>query len=578
MKMFKKTLLLTTTLALSFTLAGCKKASGVNSNWLDKVKKWDTIEKFTDLEESGSVVVKSYNRINNRILWYVTTDDKYVIYDLFEDSIILETVDKITNVSQTYNDQNAFITVTYTDSDSNVTQQVLGINGEVILKKDRYVNLSRELVHSVYNNKVDNYEDAYFRFTYRVFGEEDLKVEFYKLSYKGVKNSKKVIIKDLSQSGVTYAKASQADCLTYKQGDKVISDGKSYAATTASGQVSIVNSITQETIYNFNVTYSNYKVLFFNDKALVQFVSSVSGSQTNNVIEVGSDKYVIETYKVDLKTKKCELVTDFDYYIVQSTGNTGDNCLALRNVGVITNGKVLQYTTLLLGDNFKVECDSNKYYYTSSFYDLGNGKLIAYDYASNLAYLTDKNGKIIKVFEGKIDVYKDSKVIMINNNNILRFIDFNGEYVNDESYETYGPVVIKDGVLWYSEQLTNQRILLKFNDKGITKEVVDYRVSTDYTPINASNLNMSEEDYEYVYYGRAYYTLTLNNTDSDPDIENFDVHFYDIDGNAIDGTITGVGNLYLVDATSLTEGTRYVNIFTSTYYDTTYTLKFYKLS
>ena len=167
---------------------------------------------------------------------------------------------------------------------------------------------------------------------------------------------------------------------------------------------------------------------------------------------------------------------------------------------------------------------------------------------------------------------------MINNNNILRFIDFNGEYVNDESYETYGPVVIKDGVLWYSEQLTNQRILLKFNDKGITKEVVDYRVSTDYTPINASNLNMSEEDYEYVYYGRAYYTLTLNNTDSDPDIENFDVHFYDIDGNAIDGTITGVGNLYLVDATSLTEGTRYVNIFTSTYYDTTYTLKFYKLS
>ena len=564
MKMLKKTLILASTLALGFTLAGCSKKNVlmnkeyIYKDYANAEKQVKTMDTIVELE------VISYRRIGERYIWAITKNKETVIYDLLLKKELYKTNDRATTISGNI-DYNIF-TITFEDG----SKTIIASNGQTLVNKGNFLFLSVGEISRTSSYKLDNYSETKF---YIYSTDESLaeQTKYYSLVIPGVKNEKKKIVKDDDTANYTISEIAEADVKKYNMGDAYpVAGNYYYKSVSSSNVISFYNSGSKEIVFTLDIngTFTNYKVLISGDKALVQIARSCDEYATNYDVIVGS-KYYVDTYKIDLKNKSMSKVTNFKYYIANASEEDLGNQTILFDTYEIIDKNAIIPITIVLDKDFNVVQTDQKYCYANyGYYDLKNGYYLAE--GNDTIYICDKSGYIVKVFDGGYDFIPGTKLIAIDNYDRLSFIDYKGNYVTDDVYDTDGTYyVLPDGTIYYEDSKESKSHVISFENDTI-KEVADVDYSYYYdTEVGYDEM---EEKQRYYHYTSFYITGVQNDVDSDDTMDNMTISIFNFDGEKI-GDIENITN-YKLDYKTNGE---YLFAISNPTEENTYTLTIYAL-
>ena len=569
MKIVKKALVVSSIVALGFIATGCSKKSVIlNDRYI--VSK-QTKANFNKLENILEVKIKDYEALSNRYVYYTSSTDETVIYDVILNEDIFKTTEKVSDVNiKAYG--NLFV-IYYDDGKDSV--EVIASNKEVVLPKGSYFDVTVESLSRTTNKKNDNYSEVVLKLTTKQLNEAS-EVSFYKITRKSAKNSKKENIEDIVNN-YTLAKITEEEAAEYKKGDSYPTGKKSsYIFASEDDNIDFYDENTLKLVLSMKASGTK-KVLMLNDNALVQVAKNV-GSNGKYDAYINGSYYQIETYRVDLKKRTYSRINDFKYYIVGSTDTyiydynskkeSVYDGIILKQVYKITDGVSLDVIDVCLDKNLKVVQDDQMYLYSgSSYYDLGNG-----NYATNsgsVLYITDKNGFVKKTINGSSKVFLDAKVIVQTaNGNELRFVDFNGNYINNEVIRYSSLYYMDYNSLFYVSLKDNTNHVIKYdNGSIISDEVVDYNVKayTTHNVISTSSTTHYYNNYNY------FYTTELKDNNGDNVYDAFDVTYYDLAGFEL-GSISNSYRLSYASTTDQFGNSCYVYYSTTSFTDGVATL------
>ena len=541
MKIVKKSLIITSALALGLLVAGCgKKSVVINKNNTYTMSNLTRYEKVNDFANKLNIRVKKHSLLNNsRMVWYVTTNDESVIYDIMSDKVIYKTFDKILSISQ-YLDSDVFM-ISFDDGDN--SRMLIASNGTVLAEKDNYANISALSISLKENEKKNNFTEKTFYVLTKKNGESS-KVKFYKLIKAGVKDYKGKLIEDISLN-YTLTEITEEEARKYKKGDLYPKSEYSFDYDDSGSELQFYDETSNRVVLTMNYGTSDKKVLILKDKALVQLYKETT-SKDNYDVTYRDEYYNIETYIVDLKNASYKKVDKFNYFIGESgisevydeNDNEYPKYYILTNAGLIEDRVVSNRLDIAIDNNIKVVQKDQKLVYEGTyFYDLGNGNYVTEE--SGITYLTDKNGSIKKVFDGYSRVLYESKLIMIYDSysySEIKFIDFKGNYISDKNINTRGVTIVSDKEVYYKDAADpTKRHLLKLDNKAIVSdEIVDYEIYASTTISSVTSIS-SEKDRYYSTYN-FYCTAKPVDNNSDDVYDTFDVTYYTIDGNQLGQT------------------------------------------
>ena len=259
---------------------------------------------------------------------------------------------------------------------------------------------------------------------------------------------------------------------------------------------------------------------------------------------------------VDLKNGSYKKIDKFNYFLLKSdedmviTEKDYDEdtyvpkYFILSNVGFIQNKIVVNFGDICIDSNGKtVQDDQKQTYFTTSYYDLGNGNYITC--ADDISYLTNKSGTIKKVYSGNAYVLYDSKLIALidYDNDELKFIDFKGNYVSERNIKFYDDeITIADDKTIYYQSVDGKLHLITLDNGAISNDtVVDYEITSILNISSVTDI-YSDSDRHYKEYG-FYYTAKAKDTDNDDVEDVFDVTYYTTSGNSI----TNIANIQEIE-------------------------------
>ena len=560
MKIVKKTLIITSALALGLLVAGCGKKSKVinkdNTYTKSGLSRYDKYDTFTN---KLNVRVKSHTVLsNNRVVWYVTTNDETIIYDFMADKVLYKTFDKVSGVTA-YINNNVYL-ISFNDTDN--SKMLIASDGTVLANKDKYSSIAPKIISSEENKKKNNYSEMIFYVLTKKSGDSSV-VKYYKLVKAGVKDYKGELMEDLSLN-YTLTEISEDDARKYKKGDLYPKSENEYYYNVNNMALRFYEEASNKTILNMfmNDDDTDYEVIMLKDKALVQFYNKTKSSDNYDVCnyelinyntqEFGYRYYNIETYVVDLKKASYSKLDNFKYFL----GYADDSSVYVKEedeypsyyiidgARLIENKFATKTVEVIIDNDAKVVQDDQKLIYLNTYYyDLGNGNYLVDE--DGTTYLTDKNGSIKKVFDGYSRVLYDSKVIIIYDTyhyNELKFIDFKGNYITDKAIKCDNGYIVSDKEVYYYDVNDNSKLhLIKLDNASIVSdEIVDYEVSTS-TTINTVTYVNSEKDRYYSMFN-YYFTAKPIDADNDEVTDYINVTYYTIDGTEL-GTTSKVNKI-----------------------------------
>lgn len=522
MKLVKKSLLVASTLALGLTITGCSKKSSMMTK--SNTYKFGTNYSLNNLEKKFSETVKSVNYASSRFIRYTNTNDETVFYDFVMDKVVFKTSEKVISIYP-YLDNTALL-ITYDDEKQ--TKEVVMTNGKVLVERGEYLGINVYSTRETYSYKEKNYKEFYAVINKHQAGEYTL--DYYKVTIKGIKNSDKDLIMDKNPDGYEIVSATADEIKKYKAGDNVLADNDSYSYGANGNYINFYNQGSRKTKVQLSKSSSASYKIYMNEstgKALVQFRESTSN--TNYDISIGGNKYLLDTYLVDTKAGTYKKLDNFKYYFFGDQESSYDVAggTIVYNVGYIVDNMVPYYINIFFDGDYKVSQDDQTYAYGTSYRDLGTGYYLTIFNGAN--YLTDKSGKIKKIFKGNVTYLKDAKVIALNYNNKLSFIDFKGNYITEDYIAVSGtPTAINGKTLYYTAVDGSKHVIDFENSKLIRNEEVEYTLGSASTDItSASNAvelrmyNSANNDY--------FYFIDLIDNNGDNYKEAFTLTFYDKD-------------------------------------------------
>ncbi|MCR5461875.1 MAG: hypothetical protein K6E87_02290 [bacterium] len=580
MKIVKKSLIITSALALGLLVAGCGKKSVVindrNAYKMSELSKYDKYDTFKS--NVLNVRVKSHQVLSNRIVWYVTTNDETIIYDYMSNKVLYSTFDKVKSIAE-YVDHNILM-IKFNDSDN--SRMLIATNGTVLAEKDKYYDIGPSVISNKENKKKDNYSERIFYVLTKKTGSSSV-VKYYKLVKAGVKNYRGKLIEDLSLN-YTLTEISEDEARKYKKGDSYPTSDEKYMYEcyddTSNKLLRFYDESTSKTILTMKYNGGSRKVIVLKDKAIVQFYSETTANDNYDVCF--NDTYLnVETYLVDLKNASYKKIDNFKYYLGYadySTIETSDDAeyakyYTIENAGLIEKKTISKIVDIAIDNNAKVVQDDQKLvYYDTYYYDLGNGNYVVEE--NGTTYLTDKNGSIKKVFDGHSRVLYDSKVIVLYDSYSyyeVKLIDFKGNYIGN-TIKSAGATIASDKEIFYKDKNDNSKLhLLKIDNASIVSdEIVDYAISTSTSISSLTNVKSEKDRYYNTYH--YYFTAKPVDKDNDEVTDYIDVTYYTIDGVEL-GKVSNVNRIDIRSTYAFDGKSNYASFATIDKTATDYTLQ-----
>lgn len=521
MKLIKKSLIITSALALAIIASGCTKKSKLVSDGY--VSKLPTVTKLNTLEKKGEVIASSYTVLNNRFIQYKSEKEEIILYDYMQQKEVFKSTENITSINLD-SDNVAFI-ITYDNGD----KEVRLTNSQVLVERGSYITLSLSSIKSTYTYKQSNYKEIFISTQVHTAGKYDVK--YYKIAFRGVKNAEKKIVCDNDPNNYVVTEVAEADVRSYKGGDNVISDNKSYSYNNSGNRIVFYNSSNNKALLQMNYASDYTASIILNNTygfGLVQLSKSAVMGEYD--VQVNDEKYFVLTYKVDLEKGTYEKLDNFNYFIRNCTSSNVKDNITVFNAYAINSRIGYAGKNIVLDKNLKVVQDSAKYAYATSYTNLGNGNYVSL--SSGLIYLTDSKGIIKKMFSGNsYYIFEDAKVISIILGNKITFIDFKGNYITDEVISANNNYITKvsGNKLFYTSVKDSKNHLITFGDKKIEKdEEIEYSLNSAQTSI--SNISSANEKAIYNSYDKGYYyKAEKHDNNGDTLYDDFTLTFYDRD-------------------------------------------------
>lgn len=571
MKLFKKSLLIVSTLALGLAVSGCSKGNVVSNAYKIKVNtkttEYESMNKIVDLE------VKNYSFIYangvEKFIKYTTNNGETVVYDFIYNKEVFKTTEEV-NTIYCYHDGTVLL-ITYTDG----TKEMRMTNGEVLIPKGEYVSLNSYDAHYEDKVKGNEYSILYFVTETNTVGNRE--VNYYKITWQGKKNSKKELVIDDDCDSYKLEKVTADDVKVYKTGDDYL--GKDSYYNYANTNQSIIfygnntSNVTVRLNYGSYGTYSRVLMNYNSNKALVQLAKSTTSTSKYDVA-VGSSYYLLDTFLVDAEKGTYERIDDFNYYISTSSLSTIGKVAVARDVYKIKDKTVYDVVNICFDESFKVLETSSKYAYSSTYTDLGNGNYLT-TYNSK-TYLTNSQGKIKKIYSGNFYVVPKEKIIVISSGSKLSFIDFNGKYITDDVISGNSVNHISDNEIYYTSSVDGESHIITFENKKIVDDrLAGYTIEDSDTTIQ--NVYYASEMIRYNnYYNRYFYRLTLNDLDNNGIMDNFSATFTTFSGASL-GKTDNVNYFKKMDVDFDADGDSCEMYFATQTLDSTYRIQIYEL-
>lgn len=579
MKLFKKSLILVSTVALGFTLAGCSKKNALlNEAGIYKLNGSDSYVQYKSITQTAQLEVKSYSKIKDSIIRYISPTDEYVIYDVKYGKEIFKTTEKIYNVVA-YG-EGEILSITYDDEDK--TRQIIGANGQTIFERGKYKKLSTEIIKITPIDKNDVCEEKIVKFIVKSENDTDNSVFYYKVTVPQKKNEKgKADGKDYDKTHYTFKSINEEEAIIVKKGDKYDLGSSGYRVNYNSDYFSVTDYKTLSTIFEMTYEADDVECIKTNDKALLQIMNKTTSETVYDVIDSKGNKYVVDTYEITFKDGSYKRLDNYEYFLKDIDTMEYDDKTIVLGASLVKGNMEIETVDFIVDKSLKNIQDSAKYIYNQySYWDLGNGYYLE-DSNNGNVYFTDKNGIIKKTYSGFSQIIEKAKVIIIADNARKRFAiyDFKGNLVREEtySYSSYETTSFGGYNFFYVDAKTGDSHLMTF-EKGelVNNEIVDYDYA-DFINYNKTyTVDNVSEAYRY-YTQRRYVKAELIDYDTDFTYDAFTFTFYDLLTNEEIGKIEEATNISTY--TQYDDGVYNVPYFyaTTNVTEDSYTLTVYKL-
>lgn len=522
MKLVKKSLFLTSIVALGLAVSGCQKKSNLLKDVHAMSLETAPTQYKTSTLKASFENVRSYQTLGNRYIRYLTVDGKTTVYDYISQKEIFSTEE---NVSTIYLYSEVILLVTYSSGE----QEMLFIDGTVIYEKGNYDNIFAGNIETKYTYKQDNYKEI-IAYTYNDEPGKDIEYNYYSIMFKGKKNDNKAIIQDYSS--ITIKNLTIEDVKKYHAGDKIIEDENNYSVYESGDTLVYYDTSSNKSVLSIDID-GTYETVISKDKALLQVAKTADGDDDFNVKD-HDDFYFVDTYLLDLNNGTYKRLDNFDYYLLDSSYSSyTTNYFYFRKVGKVVGNEIVMYDDITVSTSDGKVCNSAKYAYTTSYVDLKNGNYItSYD---GKVYITNSNGEIKKVFDGDYSIYPEGKVIALNRNGKCRFIDFKGNYVTDEAISVSYTFAISLDRMYYQTTDGLDHVIKFTNGKIETDLEVPYSVTYTYVDFEDFRGNIY-----YVSKSNYYITATNLEFDSYGDTISCSLEFRNVNSDELIGTIENI--------------------------------------
>lgn len=512
MKMVKKTLLVVSTLALGLAVTGCNKSSGVVRK--NNTRKNASVTAFDSLSKKFSATIKSLNYTDSSYIRYTDTNDETVFYDYNLGVELYRTKEKVLSIYSRL--ENTALEITYDDEKK--TKELVTTSGKTLVERGEYISINANTISgtAVYTRKEKVYEEVNAVINVHTTGEYSR--SFYKITFKGIKSSNKTIIKDKTKDGYEYTSITQEEARKYNSGSEGLVDENYIRYITSGNKIIFYDNGSNKVYLEMTKTDSATSRIFVHihtGKGIVQFARPTTSLDYD--VLYGGNKYILETYQIDVFNGTYKKLNDFKYYLSQSTSQTSGDETLIYNAGYILDGRIMYNRNLAFNKDYKLTRDSATQGYGMSYIDLGNGYY--YTNYNGLNYLVNKSGTIKKVFEGSVTFLDDAKVMVVKQSGTykLDFMDYKGNYINESTIKLSNGTSTKvsESALFYIAANGEYHIASFENGKMLKDEVVEYGVgsySSDFDDSDdlSENLYYNSSVYDYYYKG----TLIDNNGDS----------------------------------------------------------------
>lgn len=549
MKVFKKTLILASTLALGFTLAGCSKKNVLiekkyNIGSLNNYE----YTKYSNLEKTFEMNVKSFTRIYDNLVWYETTANEFVIYDADARKEIFKTTDKIRSVTQYLSGR--IIRIDYDDADNN--QELIATNGDVFAIKGKYKKLSASYIVEETKNKNGIYSETIVRINVQAI-DGNLEKTYKKLIAPQATNEKgKFEGKDYDKTHISFESVNESDLIKFKKGEKYTYEDDYYYVTFNNKNIKIIDKETRNAMFELSYDVDKASAIVTNNKVLLQLIDKTT-SESNYDIICDGEKYRVDTYEISLKDYSYKKIDNFEYFLLHSDIRKQDKGALVLYALRVSGNYAYDSIDLVVDDNLKVIQDSRDYIYDEEGYvDLENGYYLEDD-GNGYVYFTDKNGIIKKAFTGYSTIISKGGVIILEYDGENRFaiLDFKGNVISDKTY-TYSSLsgTFLGNDLVYTDNITRKNHVMKFeNGALVSNEEIDYSYYRSYA--NTFDVDSISTNTRYIE-GRTYLTAEKVDTNGDNAYDSITCTFFDeATGEEFNEKIVNAKSIRLYNATDL---------------------------
>ncbi|AUD63782.1 hypothetical protein BK010_09325 [Tenericutes bacterium MO-XQ] len=463
--MIKKILSLSLVLSVMFFLSSCSQSFKLNEEIINQNIMHSYIEddyntitinhvSFTDAENSTfSNFTIEYQSQGLVILTNMTAEK--AVYSIIEQKFLVDFGDQ--DITITPNSANgAYIYVSYADD----TESVFDIKGTEIVPKDDYHTLNVTGFYSYIRNEYNQITEAinYERITTLT------KTEIQDGKFTP---TEKTYIVDFNTNTRTLAEETSDD--TYNIGDKLGQETLNAMSLESYGlegyYMTSINNIYRiydenyELVSQFNIPTGSTVTanLMFDGKLLYQTQTKVPETEENYTFINTNQKYVLNTYIIDMLTGSIESI-DFDYAIFSMSAFKDENRInkyakvnvypiesqilkvdALEHYILNSNGKILEDYDVVLNEQL-IRLDDQTIYNqsTNTIYDNGLNPLFK---VSSTAMID-----------------KQEKLIITSHNNRLGVVNYQGEILIPFNYVNINPLFFNGYTMAYNA--SNEQVII----------------------------------------------------------------------------------------------------------------------
>ena len=481
MKKIKKTLLVANIALLGFALAGCSNSSNVLASKDYKSVNTPTNShiKSITLKQEGDFISTNSNGIIkvNKVI-------QSVFYDCYTDKELFS----------------------------------IGINDGYVYGYSLhqiFIKVSFDEGYALYDlkgNKLFESLDDFYSTTYTV--KSDKQILFYKKnddqSIEPIKAYKiKVASRNELAEKSTYEEI-DINSVGIKKGDSFDNDStySNYSYTQNGTSLTILDK-NRKPYYTVNFAgLDSYLFQIIGNKLFYQNVKKLSQSTADyKEYDFYKDSYYyrMETYLVNLDNLTETKLTNFNYwlansvYTIYSKDLNKNRYIASRGALKIVDKNVVLAENILIDGNGKITVVDGTYAFTTSFTKLNNDRYYTYDGFGS--YITDTNGKIIKILgqnSYSTRVLYKNEIFVYYNGQTYTLFDFDGNYVSNEMYKSI--IYLSDDELFVTDLEGNSYIISLSKRKVDNKVLVedDYQKLDNYTDVYyADDFDYKEDEYHY---------------------------------------------------------------------------------